>query len=257
MVHNTEESTKVDTPIIDNLTSHLQLKGNGSSRQAHYNKGGTRQEGCTNRKTGKTKESDRVAVLDKIILVMARQLLGVSQASRMLKSVLIINMEVNTESFAVRTAKEATEQWDTSRKRMLDAGKTNEQVKTTLGPPNVYVTLRWVKEMLEAMDDGELKTEIQKGFQVEGIKWETIHYYYPIVKVCKCRKSDIKRIEISAPARELLKIPNSPTRNTVLAALDGILPWLATMKGHKVLRGIAPPGEMERIIQTYIDEANK
>ena len=41
--------------------------------------------------------------------------------------VMIMNM-------TIRTAKEAAEQWDTMRKKMLEEGKTNEEVKTTLGP---------------------------------------------------------------------------------------------------------------------------
>ena len=75
----------------------------------------------------------------------------------------MINIEIHSESFAVRTAKEATEQWDTMRKKMLDDGKTNEEVKTTMGPPNIYVVLRWIKEMLDVMEDGEFKTAIPKA----------------------------------------------------------------------------------------------
>ena len=75
------------------------------------------------------RESDRISQLEKIVMIMAKQVLQTAQATRMMKSILMINIEVHTESHAVRTAKEATEMWETMRKKMLDEGKTDEEIK--------------------------------------------------------------------------------------------------------------------------------
>ena len=132
---------------------------------------------------------------------------------------------------------------------MLDEGTSGEEIKKTLGTPNIYVVLARIKTMMETMGEGELKTEIQQAFDLPPTK-ETIQHYFPWARKAKTRRPEINRIEISAPHQEMLKIPNSQQRKTILVALDGLLPWMANQKGYKLLQGTAPPGEMERIIQT-------
>ena len=139
---------------------------------------------------------------------------------------------------------------------MLDDGLSGEEVKKALGTPNIYVVLTWIQKMLETMEPSELKTEIEQAMAANPTK-EMIQYYFPWVKKCKTRRPEVNRLEISAPLREMLKTPNSVQRKTILVALEGILPWLEAQKGYKLLLGTAPPGEMERVIQKYIEESQK
>jgi len=228
-------------------------------------------------------EQDRVKELMDLI---AKLVLSNSLSCRVLRAIVINCYKVQTTSKYVVLFKEAKAKYIEEQTSAKAQGYSNETFKNQVGIPSVWgmnallkYMISLIKEDLEKLqklsneDQESKKEEISLlGNQVKAFElatntwaslggWKLVHKAIPHTVVSKMFQNSDKRLEISCPLLEQVRM-NPQQYMMPHQALGPICrPEHLMVVLHERLcsegvemQGIAPPGDLERKIQAYLDE---
>ena len=148
----------------------------------------------------------RLSKMEEILAIVCKISLNNAMQMRAVKSVLMDNMELHSESHAIRIAKEVSGKRSEKQKELKDSGMPGPEVKAKMGTPNTYIVAAWAQTAVDALDAGEQKSKCQAIMTEHLSDRQHIQKYYPFVKVNKTFRAEIKRLEVSVPLKGLLEM---------------------------------------------------
>ena len=83
-------------------------------------------------------------------------------------------------------------------------------------------------------------------------RWKDIYSGYPMAMLKKSHKPEFKKLVITCPQEKMIAAGNK-VAGTWVAFMPHIRAFLESHKNIKVLHGSAPPGDLERKLQTWLD----
>eukprot|EP00973_Karenia_brevis_P069926 9723570-Karenia_brevis.AAC.1 len=134
-----------------------------------------------------------------------------------------------------------------------------EEVRTKLGNPAVFILNAMAQIVVE---DKELVKEEMAVMIKDAMKeWtpEFVLEHMTSMRISNQYKSQFKKVEICCPALLFFQMQNpeppaAPSQVTVEFLVSLITKALMKEKGFLRLQGPAPPGEMERKLQSFLDQ---
>ena len=179
--------------------------------------------------------------------------------SRVLYAVSVWCAQVHVESQLVTVAKEATVSFEAAYKAQKENGVQNTEIKKALGVPSIHIFNAWIRLGIKTIKSEAVKTKLQKAvdhWKEQGKTWEYMHEFVPHVRVSKMYDSTVKRIEVGCPT-----LSTKTLETEDIAQMDPAWAWLVIKrhvvmqeKGYKDMLGLAPQGDLERKIQSWLDE---
>ena len=226
-------------------------------------------------------EAQEATRMQELIIMLSKLTLNNTQQNRMLKAIVVQCFKVLTKSTWVEVHKEARASYAQSQQEAKKEGTSADVFKEKYGLPHVWGMNAWIKQLLTELEtehtkmetDGkdpsiieQSKTHIQlikdslKAWPEQG-GWKLIHKDIPHCSVSKMFNSAEKRVEVSCPMEDV--VANNPSQFLLKTETGNFLRpvhvWLELKdrmikQGAKEMQGIAPAGDLERKIQSYLDD---
>ena len=197
--------------------------------------------------------------IKEMMQIIAKLSLSNALKARVLYAVSVWCAQVHVESQLVTMAKEATVSFEAAQKAQKENGAQNAEIKKALGVPSTHIFNAWIRLGLTTIKAEGVKAKLQRAvdhWKQQGKTWEYMHEFVPHVRVSKMYDSTVKRIEVGCPN---LSMKNLETED--LDHMDPAWAWLVIKrhivmqeKGYKEMLGLAPQGDLERKIQSWLDE---
>ena len=182
-----------------------------------------------------------------------------SQDIRMLRAAVGYTFRFETESQWISVFRAATQRYNEAAEKYREQGKSAEEVKQIMGIPAVHGFNAWVMHYTESLKekspDQMAKAQVAIG-KWAAAGWQHIHEHIPVCKRENMHTSKYTRMYITAPlavgkAQASSDMENwTPTdffiemRNT----------WNAPGSKITQMRGEAPRGDLERKLQSWVDD---
>ena len=191
-------------------------------------------------------ESDILTIdtetLNQTVILLCKGYLQNTQELRKLKAIAMTQMLVATESHYVVNGKEEIDAF--VKKAKSYSGTPENRIKS-LGLPSVLIFNRWLAMILEKLSPSHeshiaITTFCTKyGKAPEPL--EELSLQVPHVMITRPWDKKFRKIEIGLRG-EALELFNLH-----------VLPQFKSEKGYRLLQGLAPRGQLERQIQTFLD----
>ena len=183
-----------------------------------------------------------------------------SMETKELKAILVDSWLEKETGVAVQQAKIGTAAYMEMQRQLKEKHSNMGQVKSQLGNPNKCIFNQWVKYAIEAI-------QVKQPEQAKAIQevvdqwksWKVIQEHFPLIKVRKTHKKELRRLEITVPyaiqcQMELSVNPGSPWAKTPTGIwLQHIQPIILP-NPQNALIGQQPKGHMERVSQAFLDK---
>ena len=189
------------------------------------------------RAVGRTAADDQ---LKQLVTVIAKLSLSNALRIRCLQSIVLQVLKVPTETQYIKAGMEATAQWTQQAK-----GLSQEPKEDTIGIPHVHLFNALIKVLKERKADHQPTQQAITDYvtQMQSGGWRAAHAQIPYCRIQRNYDKEFKRLEWNANA-------GTPSANIMALIVED----LKTVKGTKQLPGIPPAGDLERKIQTWLDE---
>ena len=206
-------------------------------------------------KRSKVTEKDRHA---EYMTIVSKLLLNVAMQARIHKSILIECIKTPVDCPYYISHKEGTTQFTLAAKKLKEQGKTPMEIKEAIGTPSVHGFNAMVAQYMEAKNPKNAQMGVATKLWEAQNGWKTVHFHIKHCRYSKMFHNTEKRLEISAP------FENQTNKDE--AQEDQLTPTWAWMQIREVIlknpkayqmEGVAPPGDLERKVQEWIDENTK
>ena len=164
---------------------------------------------------------------------------------RMLRAIMIDCYMIPTESKWFTLHKQATVDYNAMAERLRKEGKAQEAVKNQIGLPHLHAFNAHVKHYVELKPQSA--QEIQDYIKQWG-SWQKVNKEIKHYRVTRTFHASNKRLEVSAPM-----IDRSPVQGSVTWMWGMIRQEILASPQTKEMQGIAPMGDLERQLQTWLD----
>eukprot|EP00973_Karenia_brevis_P064334 8939149-Karenia_brevis.AAC.1 len=193
--------------------------------------------------------------MQKVLVNAVKLNLSLSQQMREVRAACMWQVKVLSDNAYVVKAKAATVSYNTMYKQLKE--ETNpEEAKKKLGGPHIFAFNAMVGVLMEELPL-PVKAPIQKV--VSGWTPQMVMAELPHLRVKDMFKEKFKRVEIACPGVLLVKEPMSmtvPTEEsmiTVPLVVKTLQKRLESSDQAASLLGSAPPGDLERKLQEFLD----
>ena len=199
--------------------------------------------------TKRSKQGEQSEGVQETMLVMSKLLLSVAQAVRQHAAVLSVTWLIPTDGVLHRCCREATQRWQQVKESLIENGLKGEELKLKLGPPSAAVVNALVKMLMDQQQDGPEK-QLMETVIAESKTWQDIAKCFPMCCIRKAHKGETKKLIISCPEERLIQVAAVQKSWTLF-----MTPMRALINKNKAkeLVGTAPPGDLERKLQRWID----
>ena len=201
--------------------------------------------------TAKTRRvGEHSADMEKFVALLAKLSLSNALRIRRAQSILLQVIRVPTENPYIQAGIKATQDW--AEKAKASAKPARE---TPLGLPHIhcfnamlrYCMTKYDSKTAPTAADSEaahaMKEYCATCAAMEGPTWEAINQHVKHWRVQRNHAREYKRLEYNI-------VPGSPAERVTEIIVRDVL----TDKGAQRLQGVAPAGDMERKIQSWLDE---
>jgi len=191
--------------------------------------------------------------LKPIIAILGKLTLNNAQQSRMLRAILITCFRIESGNDVVSMMQEATRNFATKAKELRDSGMTSDAVRTELASPAVHSFNALLQHTITAkdLDKNPKIVAFRAYYNLKGV--QELARYVRHFKVAKMFDKKVIRIEVNLS--EIAHPEDMPkgTPDPRDLYLEFVLPHIQSLKGYCELPGVAPPGDLERQIQEWLD----
>ena len=214
------------------------------------------QEQDTKRRAVMSKtEASRQEGANRLMVATAKLCLSNAQASRTLMAVVVYHGKCKEDDSWIVKIQQTTKKYTELAAKLREEGKTQDQIKEALGLPSTQAFNEVIKLYLGVMEkEGkmEAKAEMDKAvltWNAQQGGWKLLNKHIPIFKVQKMFNAKDKKLVVAAPqcANEKTMEVHSPSW-----AWTVLKNWMNGL-GMKDMEGVAPPSNLERVVQESID----
>ena len=234
-----------------------------------------------------SKDQEEIARMQDLVMLLSKLMLSTALSCRVLRAIVIRCTCIKTESVWHTDHKAGRTEYIEKQNKAKTEGTTNDQFKDACGIPSVWATnnmiLRFLtfkkaeadklqaladatnstaetqKEAKEANEELLLMNESLVAWETHGA-WKLIHRDIPHNVISKMFQSGTKRLEISCPTEQMVERDWDGQmlhvdRKAFYRPAHFMIRIRAMImeQGGREMEGIAPPGDLERKIQTHID----
>jgi len=208
-------------------------------------------------KKAKSSSSEELQYKD-FLTILGKLALNSAMQVRIHKAIIIDCYKVLAASLWFTLHSEATKSFATAQSKLKEEGKSPQEIKEMIGMPSIHGFNSMVKHVmtLKIPEAAKLKTAVALWETQEG--WKTIAQHIRCCRFSKMFNAQDKRLEMSVPLEMHTDIDEEDH-----TALTPTWAWLIIKRemlkessSHIQMEGVAPPGDMERKIQEWLD-ANK
>jgi len=197
------------------------------------------------------KYKDFLCIVSKLVLNSAMQV-------RIHKAIIIDCYKIKAESQWFVCHIEATKSFAVHQSQLKESGQNPAEIKEAIGMPSVHGFNAMVKHLLTLKfpEAARVRTAVALWGTQEG--WRTIAYHIKCCRMTKMFHATDKRLEISVPQEPFTSL-EQPDDNLLTPTWVWLLIKREMMKekDHVQMEGVAPPGDMERKIQEWLDANSK